>query len=118
MRLFAETSIDQLGNIFRLGIWLYQICASILDEVDKWAFAAMFARGVRCAYGSTHDFHRFTVSARSQFCDHISVADRLSIFQFRIDSGSRLGKRGIGRRRFFFWRLLSVTRLNEQQQRD
>ena len=33
--LLAETSIDDLGNIFRLGSYLCYECGSIRDEIDK-----------------------------------------------------------------------------------
>jgi hypothetical protein len=38
--LFAETSIDDLGDIFRMGSCLYYKSGSIPDEIYKWALRA------------------------------------------------------------------------------
>ena len=42
--LFAETSIDDLGDIFRLGSGLYYKSGSIRDEIYKWALPRQFPR--------------------------------------------------------------------------
>ena len=39
--LLAETSIDDLGHIFRLGSYLCYECGSIRDEIDKRAVPAI-----------------------------------------------------------------------------
>jgi hypothetical protein len=39
--LFAETSIDDLGDIFRMGSCFYYKSGSIRDEIYKWALPAI-----------------------------------------------------------------------------
>src|SRR6516165_6168816 len=39
--LFAEAPIDDLGNIFRLGICIDEKSGPIRDEIDKWTGSAI-----------------------------------------------------------------------------
>ena len=52
--LFTETSIDDLGDIFRLGSCLYYKSGSIRDEIYKWALRANSPEWVFCGDAPTH----------------------------------------------------------------
>jgi hypothetical protein len=68
--LLAETSIDDLGDIFRMGICPYYESGSIRDEIYKWAIAER----VFFAHASTYNFRRPTVHIWPDLSHHIAVA--------------------------------------------
>ena len=95
--LFAETSVDDLGDIFGLGICLYQKSGSVRDEIYKWALCIVLPGRASCADASTHDFRRLALHIRPDLSHHAAVAGRLRVFQLLIYGSCRLGKRRIGR---------------------
>jgi hypothetical protein len=95
--LFAETPVDDLGDIFRLGICLHQKSGPVRDEIYKWALCVVLPGRAPCADASTHDFRRLTLHVRPDLSHHAAVAGRLRVLELLIYGSCRPGKGRIGR---------------------